>query len=92
MTTLGDWILLGLKFGHALPIIEGIELNKDLHLNHIMPNNEWDLMFVIQHARAEKLKEVNKDMTVCLTHMESVIGNIKNDYIKVPLEGQFRWN
>ncbi len=28
-STLEDWILLGLKLGHALPIIEGIDLNKE---------------------------------------------------------------
>ena len=27
-STLEDWILLGLKFGHELPIIESIDLNK----------------------------------------------------------------
>ena len=27
-STLEDWILLGLKFGHALPVIGGIDLNR----------------------------------------------------------------
>jgi predicted RNase H-like HicB family nuclease len=28
-STLEDWILVGLKFGHPLPVIDGIDLNKD---------------------------------------------------------------
>ncbi len=28
-STLEDWILLGLKLGHHLPIIDGIDLNKE---------------------------------------------------------------
>ena len=28
-STLEDWIWLGLKLGHALPIISGIDLNKE---------------------------------------------------------------
>lgn len=28
-STLEDWIVLGLKLGHALPIIAGIDLNKE---------------------------------------------------------------
>ena len=28
-STLEDWILLGLKLGHTLPIIAGIDLNKE---------------------------------------------------------------
>jgi predicted RNase H-like HicB family nuclease len=28
-STLEDWILLGLKLGHALPILGGIDLNKE---------------------------------------------------------------
>lgn len=28
-STLEDWILLGLKFGHTLPIINNIDLNKE---------------------------------------------------------------
>jgi len=28
-STLEDWILVGLKLGHALPIIGGIDLNKE---------------------------------------------------------------
>jgi len=28
-STLEDWILLGLKLGHPLPIIAGIDLNKE---------------------------------------------------------------
>lgn len=27
-STLEDWILLGIKLGHLLPVIEGIDLNK----------------------------------------------------------------
>jgi predicted RNase H-like HicB family nuclease len=29
-STLEDWILVGLKFKHPLPVIEGIDLNKEL--------------------------------------------------------------
>jgi predicted RNase H-like HicB family nuclease len=28
-STLEDWLLVGLKLGHTLPIIEGIDLNKE---------------------------------------------------------------
>ncbi len=28
-STLEDWILVGLKLGHQLPIIDGIDLNKE---------------------------------------------------------------
>ena len=28
-STLEDWILVGLKLGHPLPVIEGIDLNKE---------------------------------------------------------------
>ena len=28
-STLEDWILLGLKLGHPLPVIEGIDLNRE---------------------------------------------------------------
>ena len=28
-STLEEWLLLGLKLGHSLPIIEGIDLNKE---------------------------------------------------------------
>jgi len=28
-STLEDWILVGLKLGHALPVIAGIDLNKE---------------------------------------------------------------
>ena len=28
-STLEDWILVGLKLGHALPVIDGIDLNKE---------------------------------------------------------------
>jgi predicted RNase H-like HicB family nuclease len=28
-STLEDWILMGLKFGHAMPVIDGIDLNKE---------------------------------------------------------------
>ena len=28
-STLEEWLLLGLKLGHSLPSIEGIDLNKD---------------------------------------------------------------
>ena len=30
-STLEDWILVGLKLGHSLPIISGIDLNKEPH-------------------------------------------------------------
>ena len=29
-STLEDWVLVGLKKGHELPIIEGIDLNKEI--------------------------------------------------------------
>lgn len=28
-STLEDWILVGLKLGHTLPVIDGIDLNKE---------------------------------------------------------------
>ena len=28
-STLEDWVLLGLKFGHPLPVLENIDLNKE---------------------------------------------------------------
>jgi predicted RNase H-like HicB family nuclease len=28
-STLEEWILLGLKLGHSLPIVDGIDLNKE---------------------------------------------------------------
>lgn len=28
-STLEDWILVGLKLGHTLPVVAGIDLNKD---------------------------------------------------------------
>ncbi len=28
-STLEDWLLLGLKLGHALPVVDGIDLNKE---------------------------------------------------------------
>lgn len=28
-STLEDWILVGLKLGHILPVVEGIDLNKE---------------------------------------------------------------
>ncbi len=28
-STLEEWIVLGLKLGHSLPVIEGIDLNKE---------------------------------------------------------------
>jgi len=28
-STLEDWILLGIKLGHELPVIDGIDLNKE---------------------------------------------------------------
>ncbi len=28
-STLEDWILLGLRLGHRLPVLEGIDLNKE---------------------------------------------------------------
>lgn len=31
-STLEDWILLGLKLGHSLPIIDNIDLNKEPNL------------------------------------------------------------
>ena len=30
-STLEDWVLVGLKKGHELPIIEGIDLNKEIN-------------------------------------------------------------
>jgi len=30
-STLEDWILLGIKLGHRLPVIDGIDLNKKPH-------------------------------------------------------------
>ena len=30
-STLEDWILVGLKLGHSLPVIDGIDLNKTPH-------------------------------------------------------------
>ena len=30
-STLEDWILVGLKLGHVLPVIEGIDLNQEPH-------------------------------------------------------------
>jgi len=34
-STLEDWILLGLKLGHPLPIIAGIDLNKEPSLEPV---------------------------------------------------------
>lgn len=31
-STLEDWILLGLKLGHSLPVIDNIDLNKEFYL------------------------------------------------------------
>ena len=28
-STLEDWILVGLKLGHSLPVVDGIDLNKE---------------------------------------------------------------
>jgi predicted RNase H-like HicB family nuclease len=28
-STLEDWLLVGLKFGHSLPVIGGVDLNKE---------------------------------------------------------------
>jgi len=28
-STLEDWVLLGLKLGHSLPVISGIDLNEE---------------------------------------------------------------
>ena len=28
-STLEDWMLVGLKFGHALPVMGGLDLNKE---------------------------------------------------------------
>ncbi|MGO8991613.1 MAG: type II toxin-antitoxin system HicB family antitoxin [bacterium] len=39
-STLEDWILVGLKLGHPLPVIEGIDLNKEpapLPLCNLLP-------------------------------------------------------
>ena len=30
-STLEDWIILGLKMGHRLPVVRGINLNRDPH-------------------------------------------------------------
>jgi predicted RNase H-like HicB family nuclease len=30
-STLEDWILIGFKLGHPLPVIDGIDLNKEPH-------------------------------------------------------------
>ncbi|MDS3860951.1 type II toxin-antitoxin system HicB family antitoxin [Thermosynechococcaceae cyanobacterium BACA0444] len=30
LSGLDDWVLLGLKMGHLLPVVDGIELNLDL--------------------------------------------------------------
>lgn len=35
-STLEDWILLGLKLGHALPVIGGIDLNKEPSLELVV--------------------------------------------------------
>ncbi len=32
LSVLEDWILVGLRFGHSLPIVRGIDLNKELSL------------------------------------------------------------
>ena len=34
-STLEDWILVGLKLGHPLPIIDGIDLNKEPRLEAV---------------------------------------------------------
>ncbi|MFQ5822611.1 MAG: type II toxin-antitoxin system HicB family antitoxin [bacterium] len=34
-STLEDWILVGLKLGHKLPIIAGIDLNKEPNLEPV---------------------------------------------------------
>lgn len=34
-STLEDWILVGLKLGHSLPIIGDIDLNKELQLEPV---------------------------------------------------------
>ncbi len=34
-STLEDWILIGLKLGHTLPVIDGIDLNKEPHLDKV---------------------------------------------------------
>ena len=36
-STLEDWILVGLKLGHPLPVIAKINLNKDLALSGLDP-------------------------------------------------------
>ena len=33
-STLEDWILVGIKLGHALPVIGGVDLNQE-------PTREW---------------------------------------------------
>jgi predicted RNase H-like HicB family nuclease len=30
-STLEDWILVGLKLGHRLPVLAGVDLNKKIH-------------------------------------------------------------
>lgn len=32
LSVLEDWILVGLRYGHPLPIVGGIDLNKELNL------------------------------------------------------------
>jgi predicted RNase H-like HicB family nuclease len=34
-TTLEDWILVGLKLGHALPVLGSIDLNKEPHRERV---------------------------------------------------------
>lgn len=36
-STLEDWILVGLKLGHTLPVIDGIDLNREPQLESVEP-------------------------------------------------------
>jgi predicted RNase H-like HicB family nuclease len=39
-STLEDWILIGLKLSHALPVIGGIDLNRQVLWNSVDPEDE----------------------------------------------------
>ena len=46
-STLEDWILVGLKLRHPLPVLAGIDLNSQLReaetiLGREIPGDEWD--------------------------------------------------
>ena len=47
-STLEDWILVGLKLGHPLPVVAGIDLNKEPITECIaamdLPVADWDQM------------------------------------------------